>query len=343
MLNAFLSQSAPLNSMGGGQFLYIKHLHILRFSISAIAIIAVMLFANPISLTADFEPCESEEPVSIICETVGSTGIMIGLFDCETIDPLDEPCRIEVEYCVRFYSVNGNLEPRVEIIGVKLLNCDNECNQHIWAGALVIMALNKDLPVPFETYDFFYQAATCWKPKPIGPNYGLNFGYDRCNEGECCVGFYHISRDFDENGNKVITIEFISRLTKMTHYCTPPCTFTDCESTIPNEVFTFTDNGTGVYYPKISLFEIQSTNGLYLSPNPVDENLQVKIFSKEAGILKLSIYDIYGRLVSNSSLNKHNNETMLNINTSGLASGIYNVVVSLNDLHFPNKSFIKIK
>ncbi len=120
MLNAFLSQSAPLNSMGGGKSLYIKHLHILHFSISAIAIIAVMLFANTNSLKADYEPCESEEPISIGCESAGSYNLMIEQFGCESVDPLDLPCRIEVNYCVRSYLVNGELEQRVEIKSIQL-------------------------------------------------------------------------------------------------------------------------------------------------------------------------------------------------------------------------------
>ncbi len=131
-------------------------------------------------------------------------------------------------------------------------------------------------------------------------------------------------------------------MTRATHYCTQPCEFNGCESTMPQIMDTFTDNGTSIYYPKYTNDNITYPNSLSLYPNPVNENLEVQIFSTEFGILNLLIYDIYGRLVSNRTLNKHNNGTLLYINTSGLASGIYNVVVSLNDLFFPNKLFIKI-
>lgn len=309
----------------------------------SIITLLIIITSNFIDLKADFQPCESEEPISIDCGSVGRMDVMIDGFQCESVDPYDLPCRIEVEYCVRFYMVEGVLVDRVEITGIKLLNCDPNCNQYIWSGALVVMALEKDLRVPWNIYDMIYQAATCWKPKPTGPYSEIQMGYDRCNEGECCVGFYHITRDFDENDNKVITIEFISRLTKMTHYCTPPCTFTDCESSTPGEVLVFTDNGTGVYYPKVSNPESIIESGLFLRPNPVDEKIDIRIVNSTRENIFVRIYDNNGELVHEQSLGSVIGATSFQVNTSGFAAGMYNIVVFNNLDVLYNKSFVKIK
>ncbi len=314
-------------------------------SIFSLSVIISIFFLLSIESKAVYEPCEPEEPISKFCETIGYSGMMIELFNCQSIDPLEEPCSIEVEYCVRKYLVGGVNEYRIEIKSIKLKNCNSECNQHIWKGAVVIMALNHDIPGSWDIYDMIYQAATCWKPLPISPIYNnSHFGYESCSEGECCVGFYHISREYDENGDKEITVEFASRMTRMTHYCTPPCTFTDCESTIPNfGPIEFTDNGTGIYYPKLSSPEIILSNDIKLIPNPVTDKLDLNITRNNNSSLTIKIYDNNGLLVYDNLINAISGESNFNINTSNYNSGIYNVVIFNNSEILLNRSFIKIK
>jgi hypothetical protein len=330
------------SEMGGGKSLYINHLRKLLVSISAFTVIAVMFFANAISLKADSEPCNIGEPYYTLCETVRVEQFMITQFGCESVDPPPEqPCAIEVELCVRFYMVGTETVKKSEIKGVKLTNCNSECNQYIWEGALITVVWQNDVSGEWNTYDFIYQAATCWKPIPWSTTHVVSYGYESCDVGECCVGFYHITREL-VGSNKVITIEFVSRLTRMTHYCTPPCTFTNCESTSPEGTITFNKDDLVAFYPKISTPETSFDNALFLSPNPVDEKIDIRIINNARENMFVRIYDNNGLLVYEQSLGNVFGETNFQVNTSGFSVGMYNVVV-LSDLDvLYNKSFVKI-
>jgi hypothetical protein len=68
---------------------------------------------------------------------------------------------------------------------------------------------------------------------------------------------------------------------------------------------------------------------LTLIPNPADNNLQVK--SKEMFINgELSMYDIYGRLILQTTLPTDKNE--LNIDVSNIPVGVYSIRLSNNGL-----------
>ena len=301
-----------------------------------------MFFANTISLKAYYEPCSIGVPYDSLCETIRVEQFMITQFECVSVEPPPElPCAIVVELCVRFYMVGGETVKKSEIKSVKLTNCNSECDQHIWEGALITVVFQNDVPGEWDTYDFIYQAATCWKPIPINPSYGVS-GYESCDEGECCVGFYHITRKL-VGTDKVITIEFISRMDRITHYCTPPCIFTNCESTNPSGTYTFNTKDIEVFYPKVSNPETTFENGLFLSPNPVDEKINIRIVNNARENMFVKIYDNNGLLVHELALGNVLGESNFQINTSGFTAGIYNVVV-LSDLEvLYNKSFVKIK
>ncbi len=80
------------------------------------------------------------------------------------------------------------------------------------------------------------------------------------------------------------------------------------------------------------IMENNNSNSLInIFPNPASDNTTLNIFSKNASNSQLAIYDITGKLVFSNNYKLTEGENYININTSKLIKGIYNVALETNN------------
>lgn len=236
-----------------------------------------LLATNDIKTQTVTNPCtEGATVLAQFCDWIIYENLMEHFWpnDCEPLNPPNK-CSIRVEYCRTQLDRGNGTEWETQIKKVELINCKQDCFDYIWSAALIVASLELDLPTPSCDENFIYTLATCWKPKheitPWGP--GILIGYESCDEGECCAGYYRICKYYEDD-EPHMSIEFQSRLVRITHYCSHPCQFTDCLSSVPSlvEPFKLIDFGRiapGI--PKQSQFLDNSLiSKLKISPNPAN-------------------------------------------------------------------------
>jgi hypothetical protein len=189
------------------------------------------------------------------------------------------------------------------------------------------------------THQFTYKAATCWQ-------YDIVFNrYIACG-GECCVSLYRFCK---RNGPTGDYLEFtqLQVTQRQTNNCTSPCNFIDCSSTMPSSFDGPTEmpsGDIGVFYPKMSIYESTHSKFIGIHPNPANLQIEINIEFSNPGKYSISIFDINGiehykdEIIIGSS-----NIINLNINTSSLPIGVYNVIVLGSNGNTINGQFIKIK
>jgi len=87
--------------------------------------------------------------------------------------------------------------------------------------------------------------------------------------------------------------------------------------------------------------EVANHDLLSISPNPANDFVQVLIESNLPDQTEISIYDMYGRLLSRTSLNKAASSGPIKIEISGLNNGVYLVCLSSSRINTAQKLIIQ--
>jgi Secretion system C-terminal sorting domain len=84
---------------------------------------------------------------------------------------------------------------------------------------------------------------------------------------------------------------------------------------------------TAIYYRDVlqvtSVFDETNAVDFAIYPNPASDRFQVSYNSSKAGIHRLSLVNMEGQLLSNSSFNSGSGKNVLDFNSSGIPNGIY--------------------
>lgn len=86
------------------------------------------------------------------------------------------------------------------------------------------------------------------------------------------------------------------------------------------------EEGTGFELEYYAILGLQTNSGiedLNLYPNPANDFITIKFSDSESDIITCKIFDITGKLLQEESIEHAGGETVKNINTSHLASGLY--------------------
>ncbi len=237
-------------------------------------------------------------------------------------------------------------------VAVKSISFSGTCGSGCYANAFptalwmlsVLYQKNMGLNNVGDCYDnFTYRIATCWEPNT---NPSALMQYIAC-ESECCISTYRICLVEGTIVSPNIQIQRIGISSPISHNCILPCQFTDCESTSPNfiEGPSRQDNGsTFVFYPKQNVNNDIEVGQLLLSPNVVNDNLNLTISNIKEGNYTLKIYDNIGNsFISTEIQIQSANSIIKNFDIKELPTGKYNLIIYNNDGFIQTKSFIIVK
>ncbi len=70
---------------------------------------------------------------------------------------------------------------------------------------------------------------------------------------------------------------------------------------------------------------------LFLSPNPVGNDLKVQFYSENAGVTQIEIYDAHGRIAQTDVFNAYAGNNQFKLSTSSLAEGVYTIRIVTPD------------
>jgi hypothetical protein len=288
---------------------------------------------------ATYDPTNCDEgdttawtgPITLI-----GMGLPPGVIGCS-----DSNCIVTVKYYKR--NIPGwGIE--FQVAEISFQNCDSACMVNPWRAAMwMIAVVNKNEMGLINNNDcynnFVYKAATCWQHDIIFNR------YIACG-GECCAGLYRICK---RNGPTGDYLEFtqIQVTNRQTYNCTSPCNFTDCSSTMPgsfdgpNEM---PDGDIGIFYPKMSIYESLASKFINIHPNPANLKIEINLELPKPGIYSISVFDINGLEHYKKEINLSSNLNInLDVNTSTLPNGLYNIVVTGTNGEVISGKFIKIK
>ena len=73
--------------------------------------------------------------------------------------------------------------------------------------------------------------------------------------------------------------------------------------------------------------EINANDNIFIINQPENENIQINFTGKIGQIYKVSLIDYLGRSLSNQEIILQNNEQSVSIDKTGLAIGLYHLVI----------------
>lgn len=118
-----------------------------------------------------------------------------------------------------------------------------------------------------------------------------------------------------------MSIEFQSRLVRITHYCSHPCQFTDCLSSVPSLVEPFKLIDFGRIAPGIlkqsQFLDNSLISKLKISPNPANNILNFSCVFENKGAYAIKIFNYYGNSEITLLLDNVYGSYQGKINTSG--------------------------
>lgn len=81
-------------------------------------------------------------------------------------------------------------------------------------------------------------------------------------------------------------------------------------------------------------------NSLHVSPNPASNQLQVKFSSSKGGVASLLVRNVLGEIILISADNIKIGENVFDVNISGLANGIYAIIIIHNGVTYTIKTTV---
>lgn len=258
----------------------------------------------------------------------------------------NEPgCIVKITYFKR--TTSWGIETIVESIEFSG-TCGYDCYANAYKTALWMLAIIYQSEMGLIDVDdcylnFTYRMATCWQEvfSPLALK-----RYVAC-ESECCVSTYNICLREGTNDIPNIEIQKIGSSSPISHNCILPCQFIDCEGSSPSYIWGPTKDDKGanfVFFPKQNISNNFSDVNIVISPNIVNNDLNITISNINDGHYYLRIYDNIGNLhISNDFQIKDKNSIIKNFDLKNMPIGKYNLIIYNNNGFLHNESFIIIR
>lgn len=151
----------------------------------------------------------------------------------------------------------------------------------------------------------------------------------------CCFGHYKLCWNSDGVLNSISTTALLS--IPSTCYpeetCYPACNFLDFEWV-----------RSGVQTGKNGINNDTKVEVIQIIPNPVNENLSLRVINDYKGKIKIDIYDLNGNNINSILGDKQDDLFVLDINLNNTLTGTYLIKIDFFDSNFYiNRMFTKIK
>ena len=95
----------------------------------------------------------------------------------------------------------------------------------------------------------------------------------------------------------------------------------------------------GKEMPSTRINEEKFENAIEMYPNPTDNLIQISFKNNSFKIYQIKIFDMLGKLKYNQ-LTKNKNDSKIDINTSNFSNGLYNIIISCDNVVYSNKLII---